>query len=457
MMLKLLLFEDVQNTYLPKLLPQIFMDRKKRLVAFVMKKMNQREESITPETVISSLHISSDDIDLFKKKHYITEIKDDDIYGMSSDVTVDSRKDYVEMVYNQLTKYAFARFVADMNFDIDEANEKLNDKLVLVKAKGIIKVHDVLHNKLHSEREDQLASTMELINSDEEYVKTLSQTLNSYMGGFTRGYVGTIGAKSGHTKSSWTDANILQNILTNKVKKVLIISPEEMAQLRWRRIFAMICKVPTSQMRQKTAGITEQHVKLVREKVWDRLIIEDKVHKMEDIIRLMEQTDADMIYLDHLQSITYPGSGTAMNNMIGNIPGLVNIEKKIAKEKNIPIVNLSQVNDKDIQRSDRLVKAPRYWDLYGSSVLYQAARELIMLWYQYKDYDDMPGLYDSKNPPSINKIYVILEKSSFSRTAKVPMYFDPDYNYFRDDNPEVLKKLSSKAPVEQDINQLSLI
>lgn len=457
MVMELFFKTEVQDKYLPTILPQMFLDRKKRLVVFVMKLLQSKSEPITPETVVSTLKVGGDEIESFKKKHYIYDLSDQDVFDMSNDLTVTIRENYTKVVYEQLIKHAFSRYVYDSLYDMDDYNDNFNEKAVILKAKNIPKVYDIFHNRLNVEREDQLQSTLELINSDNEYVRTMSQALNSYMGGFTRGYVGTIGAKSGHTKSSFTDFNIVQNLLTDKVKKVLIISPEEMAQLRWRRAIATLCRIPTSHMRQKQAMVTEDHIKIVREKLWDRLQIEDKVDKMADIIKLMEETDADMVYVDHLQSITYPGYGSAMENMIGNIPGLVNIEKRIAKEKNIPIVNLSQVNDKDIQRSDRLIKAPRYWDLYGSSVLYQAARELLMLWYQYKDYEDNPMIYDRDNPPSVNRIYVILEKSSFSATTKIPMFFDPEFNVFRDEKPETLKKLSHKAMPEKDIAQLTLI
>lgn len=456
-MLKLLNDKNVQQTYVPSLLPQIFFDRKKRLVAFVMKFLYEKNKQINPEMIVTAIKLGGEEIILFRKKHYIPSIIDDDVYDMASDIQADNKEDLVDVVYKQLLKAAFSRFVADSLFDLEEANEKRNEKFIIAKCRGIIKVNDILHGRDNVSRDDQLKETMDLINKDDEYVRTCSTVLNSFMGGFTKGYVATIGAKSGHTKSSFTDANIVHNILTKKVNKVLIISPEESAQVRWRRIFAMICKIPTSKMRQKEVKITKENIAHVKDLLWDKLIIEDKVFKMNDIIKLMENSDADMFYVDHLQSITYPGNGSAMMNMIGNIPGMLNMEKRIAKEKNVPIVNLSQVNDKDIQRSDRLIKAPRYWDLYGSSVLYQAAREMIMLHYPWKDYEDNPMIYGSGEPPSINRVNLSLEKSSFSRTGKVPLDFDPDFNIFKDANPDVLKKSSYVAPTEMDMNQLSLL
>lgn len=200
----------------------------------------------------------------------------------------------------------------------------------------------------------------------------------------------------------------------------------------------MICKLPTSGMRLKTVKITDMHLGIVKEKLNNRLVIHDDVFKMKDIVELIDAMKVDMIYVDHLNGIDYPGSGTYMERMIGNIPGLVDAQKRIAKTKHIPIINLSQVNDKDIQRSDRLMKAPRYWDVYGSSVLYQASREFIALWYPYKDQEDNPIMPET-GAPSINDIRIHVEKSSFSKVGRMSLHFDPDYNLFSDVQKDVKK------------------
>lgn len=453
--LKLFQNEKVRNTYLPDILPHIFLDRKRRYVCFLMKRLYSENKVVTPDMVIVKMKDNDEANIAFKNKHFVPKVDEKEIFDMAFDETIDSSKDLIDIVYKNLLSSAFKRFVANAIFDMEEANDKYKHPIILAKARGIVKVYDIIYDRMDVDSRDQLLETQEFINNPEEYVRTNSRVLNTMMGGFTRGFVDTIGAKSGHTKSSWTDANALQNLLTGKVSKVLIISPEEPAPIRWRRIFASVCNIPISQMRQKSTQVEAKHIKLIRDKLDGKLEINDSVFDYVGIVKLMQDTDADMIYIDHLQSISYPGRRSALENMIGNIPGLVNIQKKIAKQKKIPIVNLSQVNDKMIQRSDRILKAPRYWDLYGSSILYQAARELLMLWYPIKDYENQTGISMAK-PPSVNDIEMRIEKSSYSKTGRVLMNFIPDFNRFTDRNPKVLDRLSYVAPEEKDITQIEL-
>ena len=183
-------------------------------------------------------------------------------------------------------------------------------------------------------KRDQLEEAQALINSTEEYISTSSQVLNSYIGGFTRRFVASIIAKSSHAKSSWVDYNILHSLAKGKVRKVVKITPEEDAGTQYRRYIAMIMKISTTAMRMKTVTITDEHVRIVREKLEGRLKIVDDVFKYKDVLEVMHSTEGtDMLILDHLQAIDYPGNRSSMENMIGGIPGLVSFQKRTAKEK----------------------------------------------------------------------------------------------------------------------------
>src|SRR5690606_2724424 len=114
-----------------------------------------------------------------------------------------------------------------------------------------LRIHQLIYNRA-TEKRDQFTEMRDLINNDDEYISTCSSALNSYIGGFTRGHVDTVGAKSSHCKSSWTDYNILHTILSGKVSRVDKITPEEKAGLQLRRYAAMILKMSTTSMRLKT-------------------------------------------------------------------------------------------------------------------------------------------------------------------------------------------------------------
>lgn len=442
---------ELRERYLMKTLPSIFLDPSKRLVLYTMQRMNEINMEITVPNITLYMQNPNEALENFIKKHKARRLTEAEISNLVYDMEITNDTSLFDMAKEYLITFAFARFVEDRMNDIKWWNSypgEYNNAIVGA-SKSIIKVYDILSGRLEIKR-DQLAETMELINSDDEYVSTSSQALNAYLGGWTRGYVATVIAKSGHTKSSWIDYDIIQSLLTNKVKTVAIISPEESAATRWRRIIAMICRIPTTAMRQKTVQITQDHINVVRDKFKDRLFIYDNAFKYKDVIDLMQQIKVDKLVIDHLQSIDYPGTGDFLARMIGNIPAIIDFQKKLAKQRNMVIINLSQVNDKDIQRSDRLMKAPRYWDAYGSSVLYQASREFLALWYPYKDYEDNPISFGA-HAPTINDVKISIEKSSFSRIGKVELLFEPEFNTFRD-KPKHIKG-DYIPPKEMDLSQ----
>jgi len=445
--------EQLQKQYLDSILPGIFYDSQRRLVVYLMRQLREKQIPLTLENILMLQSDNDDQLISFIKRHKARLLEEEELQDILTPVDLDSSERFFNFAKDEILKASFARFIEDIITDIkwyNSYNRKDYHRTIIGKLKAGVKIHDIIYDNIDNHR-DQLGETMELVNSTDEYIPTSSQVLNSFIGGFTRGYVDCVGAKSGHCKSSWVDFNILQNITSSKVGKVMKITPEEDAPTQLRRYVAMICKMPTSQMRLKLAKITSEHIAAVKEKLNEQLEIHDDVFKYKDIIELMHTTKADMIYIDHINGIDYPGTGTYMQRMIGNIPGFISAEKKIAKAKHCSIVNLSQVGDKEIQRSDRLIKAPRYWDLYGSSVLFQASRELLMLWYEYKDYEDSIGLMPTETAPTINDVRVSIEKSSFSKLGKVKLYFDPETNIFMDSERSLnqLKKLDYNAPQEE--------
>lgn len=438
-LVKLFHNQSLRDKYLPETLPQVFLDRKRRLVVYLMRKLHDEGQTVTIDNMLMIQSKHSEGLEAFMKKHKVTILSEDELRDILFDNTVDSREIFFDNCKDEILKASFTRFIEDILSDVKYYNDLNNAKYhsyILSKFKAGAKIHSIIYGRLGANR-DVYEETMAKVNNPNEYIPTSSRVLNSYISGFTRGYVGSIIAKASQCKSSWVDHNILHNILSGKVGVVGKITPEEDTPTQLTRYLAMLCKLPTSGMRLKTVTATREHMQILKDKLSGRLIIHDDVFKMKDIIELSDSMKVDMIYIDHLNGIDYPGTGTYMDRMIGNIPGLVDAQKRIAKTKHIPIINLSQVNDKDIQRSDRLMKAPRYWDVYGSSVLFQASREFIALWYPYKDQDDNSIMAETNY--SINDVRIHIEKSSFSRVGRMALHFEPDYNLFTDTDKDTKK------------------
>ena len=435
----------LQDKHLRNLLPGVFFNIKRRLIVYIMQRLKDAVTDVTRDNILMWFTKKDDHLLVFLKKNNINELTDEDLELYLYDPSVDTSDRMADFAFDELYKVAFTRFVEDRLGEVKYINSygrKSGQTMILSNAKAIIKMHDILYNHSIGKR-DQLQEAMDMVNSNDEYIQTCLSSLNSYIGGFSRGYVGSIIAKSSHCKSTFADYNSVHTLVKQRANEITIITPEESAATRWRRIIAMITKTSTTQMRQKNVKITNEHIETVKKALGNRLKIIDSAHKYKDVVDAMEASKSDMIVVDHVNAIDYPGVGDFMSRMIGGIPGLINTQKVIAKQKHMAIINLSQVNDKDIQRSDRLSKAPRYWDAYGSSVLYQAAREYLALWYPYKEFDDNPMMFGNR-PPSPNDVQIAIEKSSFSAINKFNVIYEPDFATFRD-NPNVMTKVNSNS------------
>jgi len=452
------LFHDssLRELHLPTLLPSVFLNPERRLVLYVMQKLSESKAEITIPNILLYMITPNEKLSAFIKRNSVKNITENDLNELFFDMEIRQQPDLFGVAKDLLIKYAFARFVEDRIDEIKYWNSYpgSNENSIISNCKSIIKIKDILRGQ-KQEIVDQLQKAMDKINSDEEYVSTSSQALNNYIGGWTRGYIASVIAKSSHGKSTWIDYNTIQSLLTNKIQTATIISPEETADTRWRRIISSIFRISTTMMRQKTAKIKQEHINKIREMFGKRLTIHDDVFRMKDIIDVIHSSKSDMIVVDHLQSIDYPGSGDFLARMIGGIPAIIDAEKRIAKQRNIPIINLSQVNDKDIQRSDRLIKAPRYWDAFASSVLFQASREFIALWYPHKDYEDNPLLFGNK-PPEQNDIRISIEKSSFTSIGKIHLEYEYEFSSFKDKAKPSNKNFYT-SPKEHSLDQLNFL
>lgn len=449
--LKLFHNQNLISKFLDDTYPNVFLDKGYRLIIYLMKQLYRRKIAVTVDNLAMLCIAPDEQLIAFCKRHSCKLLTYEELHDILYEPGYNTTDALFESAREEILNRAFCRFVEDVVSEMKYLNSYTQQRyqpVMLGKARAIWKVHGLLYGAEH--KRDQLEEAQTLVNSTEEYISTSSQVLNSYIGGFTRRFVASIIAKSSHAKSSWVDYNILHSLARGKVRKVVKITPEEDAGTQYRRYIAMIMKISTTAMRMKTVRITDEHVKIVREKLEGRLKIVDDAFKYKDILEIMHTTEGtDMLILDHLQAIDYPGNRSAMENMIGGIPGLVSFQKRTAKEKNMSIINVSQVNDKDIARSDRIIKAPRYYDAYGSSILYQASREFLALWYPFRDWEDQ--LINPGTPPSINDIQVAIEKSSFTRIGKMMLHFDPEYNLFMDKSMKSLTKLDYVAPVEHTL------
>jgi replicative DNA helicase len=138
--------------------------------------------------------------------------------------------------------------------------------------------------------------------------------------------------------------------------------------------------------------------------------------------RLKAEHGLDVIMIDYLQLMSMKQKYSSREQEVAEISKSL---KSIAKELQIPIIALAQLNRGVEGRTE---KKPMLSDLRESGSIEQDADVIMML---YRD-----DYYDKENPEKQGHAEVIVGKQRNGATGPVKLRFDAQYNRFRDAEPE---------------------
>lgn len=432
--LKLLHNKDLQKQYLPEVLPYLWTKPEDRVFVYMMKYLEERKIPISMPNLQVCLTIK--EVKLFMGRMEAT-IDDMDLAIYWHDDTIKPEADLFQEAYEELHDIAFGRYVEGAKEDFTFDFGYLKRHHVIARAKSIIKLHQVIYGHKLKRPHNDLDTAVEFINERDEIIPTFSPTLNGLMGGFTRGFANTVLARSGHTKSTIMTFDSVHKAVHKEVDNVHAILIEEQPPVFWRRVIAILLKIPINEMRNKTIKVSKTQVEAVKRKLDGRI----KVHAVtsyKDVIDLLATIRDEYIWLDHINAIQYPGRGNALQNMMGGIPGLIGAQVGFLRERpHQAFVNLSQVNEKElIKRTGREIwKHPSYHDAYGSQILHQHSREYITLYYPQRDALNNPNAWAGKRElqeAQPNDVYLKVEKSSFGDLGRMKFHYDFDFGSFKD-------------------------
>ncbi|MEW6773830.1 MAG: replicative DNA helicase [Bacteroidota bacterium] len=140
--------------------------------------------------------------------------------------------------------------------------------------------------------------------------------------------------------------------------------------------------------------------------------------------RLKTQHDIQMIIIDYLQLMSNRDKNASGSNREQEISSISRGLKGLAKELNIPIIALSQVN-RSVEK-EKENKMPRLSDLRESGSLEQDAD---MVFFIYR-----PEYYSGENTePEMKGVAILnLAKNRHGSTAEIKLRFNGRYSYFSD-------------------------
>lgn len=169
------------------------------------------------------------------------------------------------------------------------------------------------------------------------------------------------------------------------------------------------------------------------------------------LLKLKSEKNVRFCIIDYLNLMKYDGSSKV--SRYDQISDIVRDTKRIAKELDIPIVLLCQLN-REVEKESK-DKRPRLHHLRDAGTIEEAS-DIVMLLYRpgyYMDkIPDFPRM-DANGEPEDNAFYIDFAKHKQGATGDVKLYTEIEKNIFRDWN--VQPSQSSKKLV--DFTQASVI
>ena len=325
-------------------------------------------------------------------------------------------------------------------------NSEISELIINPQGKDAAALLDEAESKIFSLNDDASRTASSIQKLDELIPKTIermneisnsgSTLLGSSTGykdldkklmGLQNGDLIIIAARPSMGKTALS-MNIVENFLTNKdiTGGVLVFSLEMPAESLTTRLLASHAKI--DQQRVRSASMNQAQLKLFMEsssKLKDLpLYIDDSSMltpmelraKARRIFR-QEPNGLSLIVVDYLQLMQLPAS---TENRVNQISEISRSLKMLAKELNIPVVALSQLNRAVEQRPN---KRPIMADLRDSGAIEQDA-DVILFIYRDEVYNE-----DSEEG---NKAEIIISKQRNGPIGKVNLTFLKEFTRFED-------------------------
>ncbi len=151
--------------------------------------------------------------------------------------------------------------------------------------------------------------------------------------------------------------------------------------------------------------------------------------------RLKRQNNGlSMIVIDYIQLLSPPGGGRNSDNRVQELSEMTRGLKLLAKELEVPVVALSQLNRAVESRTD---KRPMLSDLRESGSIEQDADMVMFVYreeyYREKDIRENSGANSSENLDRLkNRAELIISKQRHGPTGTIPLAFFGEFSKFTD-------------------------
>lgn len=268
----------------------------------------------------------------------------------------------------------------------------------------------------------------ELSKSDEKYsgIPTGFSYIDRVISGLNKSDLIIIGARPGMGKTSFA-VNIARNVACLKDKKVLFFSLEMSKEQIAEKILATEARINSSKMR---TGITD-------DKEWERISLAlEYLHRAQFYIddtpgitvpemkaKTRRLGGVDCLVVDYLQLLT---SGKRNEGRVQEVSEITRNLKIMAKDLNIPVIVLSQLNRNSAAGREKKDHRPTMSELRESGSIEQDA-DIIILLYREGYFDTGTGEEKAVDPTSAE---AIIAKNRHGGTGTAQLSWNGDYTLF---------------------------
>jgi replicative DNA helicase len=409
---------------------------------------------------IRSLYASNSPVDLITVSNFLnSEGKLDQIGGSTFLV------DLVNKTVSTANLSSYAKIVKEKSLlrKLISTTSKITDRAYSEDFTDVETFMDQAENEIFtlsdgSTQQQGLVGPMEIVKSSvikiEELYKQKSDItglptgftfLDKMTSGFQAGDLIIVAARPSMGKSAFS-LNIAQHMALRHKKTVAYFSLEMSKESLMMRLLASEARINIKDIRSgKVPDYAWPKLIQIAGQVSEcKLFIDETsgispVEIRSRVRRLKAMHGIDAIVIDYLQLMDLKQKVESRERAVSEISKSL---KSLAKELQIPVVALAQLNRGVEGRSDR---RPMLSDLRESGSIEQDADVIMML---YRD-----DYYDKEDPEKHGRAEVIIGKQRNGPTGTVKLHFEAEYGRFKDAESEISHPLPPPPPQQFQYNQ----
>jgi replicative DNA helicase len=380
----------------------------------------EKEIEVTIENlllVLKELDSTNDNIKRILKKFKLLPIKDK-LAKIGIQTLIEFyRHDIGSQIMTKINKrIRKGTFTFQMMFDAVSEFEELNitineDEPELIENITEIMKKDIVHNRLG--------------------ISSGFADYDTYLGGYKGGNLYVVGADTGVGKSSMCLAGAINQSIRDK-KKIMWFALEMSKSEIVEKLISYKYKISNQEYfandKETKISMIDSIAKMFKKKDSGTFLIDDNTFDTQNIVSKIKKAHrkngVDIVYIDYFQLMHY-ADGKSFGNSNSEYEEMSKRFKRLAKNLNIPVVLIIQLNNKEIAKRGN--KFPQKSDARGSSAPINDSTTTMLI-YRPEHY----GIKKYNNQDTKGKAWSIIDKNRFGKLGQIEFNFNNKCALFTD-------------------------